>query len=96
MQVNDVAEILEHWHAGRRMGELCSSLAVDPKTVRKYIAPALAAGLSPGGPTLSRDQWSALGDLTGFRIWPMPVDARRRGPRSRRTGTRSPSGWSAG
>ena len=60
MQVSDVAEILEHWHAGRRMGELCASLAVDPKTVRKYIAPAQSAGLSPGGPPLSRDQWSAL------------------------------------
>jgi hypothetical protein len=27
------------------MGEVCSSLAVDPKTVRKYTAPAVAAGL---------------------------------------------------
>ena len=60
MNVNDVVEILEHWHAGRRMGELSSSLGVDPKTVRKYVAPALAAGLSPGGPTLGRDEWSAL------------------------------------
>jgi transposase len=60
MNVNDVAEILEHWHAGRRMGELCASLGVDPKTVRKYVAPASAAGLVPGGPTLSRPQWSAL------------------------------------
>ena len=27
----DVVEILVHWHAGRRIGELCSSLGVDPK-----------------------------------------------------------------
>jgi hypothetical protein len=60
MKVTDVVEILEHWHAGRRMGELSSSLAVDPKTVRKYVAPALSAGLAPGGPALGRDQWSAL------------------------------------
>ena len=60
MKVTDVVEILEHWHAGRRMGELSSSLAVDPKTVRKYVAPALATGLTPGGPVLSREQWSAL------------------------------------
>jgi transposase len=33
---------------------------VDPKTVRKYVAPAVAAGLVPGGPALSREQWSAL------------------------------------
>ncbi|MEA2931834.1 MAG: hypothetical protein QOI56_619 [Actinomycetota bacterium] len=56
----DVVEILRHWHAGRRIGEVCSSLAVDPKTVRKYTAPAVAAGLVPGGPALSEQLWSAL------------------------------------
>jgi len=60
MRVADVVEILMHWHAGRRMGELCSSLKVDPKTVRKYVAPALAAGLAPGGPALPAEQWAAL------------------------------------
>jgi len=60
IKVIDVVEILVHWHAGRRMGEVCSSLGVDPKTVRKYIAPAVTAGLAPGGPSLSTDQWSAL------------------------------------
>lgn len=49
-----------HWHAGRRIGELCSSLAVDPKTVRKYTAPAIAAGMTPGGPPLSTEQWTGL------------------------------------
>jgi hypothetical protein len=58
--VVDVFEILVHWHAGRRIGEVCSSLRVDPKTVRKYTAPAIAAGLVPGGPPLSVEQWSAL------------------------------------
>lgn len=56
----DVVEILVHWHAGRRIGELSSSLAVDPKTVRKYTAPAVAAGMVPGGPPLSVEQWSVL------------------------------------
>ncbi|HVA08728.1 MAG TPA: IS21 family transposase [Acidimicrobiales bacterium] len=60
MKVIDVAEILEHWHAGRKMVELSTSLGVDPKTVRKYVAPARAAGLEPGGPPLSREQWAAL------------------------------------
>lgn len=60
MRVADVVEILMHWHAGRRMGELCSSLRVDPKTVRKYTAPALAAGLEPGGPPLPAEQWAGL------------------------------------
>jgi len=60
MKVIDIVEVLTHWHAGRRMGELCSSLGIDPKTVRKYTAPAMAAGISPGGPPLSREEWSQL------------------------------------
>jgi transposase len=60
IKVIDVVEILVHWHAGRRMGEVCTSLGVDPKTVRKYTAPAKAAGLVPGGPPLSGEQWSEL------------------------------------
>ncbi|MGH9045906.1 MAG: IS21 family transposase [Acidimicrobiales bacterium] len=56
----DVVEVLVHWHAGRRIGELCSSLAVDPKTVRKYTAPAIEAGLVPGGPPLGADEWRRL------------------------------------
>lgn len=60
MKIIDVVEVLVHWHAGRPMGELCSSLRIDPKTVRKYTAPAIAAGLVPGGPSLSSVQWSAL------------------------------------
>jgi transposase len=58
--VTDVVELLVHWHAGRRIGEVCSSLGVDPKTVRKYVAPAIGAGLAPGGPPLSVAEWSAL------------------------------------
>jgi transposase len=42
------------------MGELSSSLGADPKTIRKYTAPAVAAGIVPGSPPLSLDQWSAL------------------------------------
>ena len=60
ISVVDVVEILVHWHAGRRIGELCSSLGVDPKTVRKYTAPAITAGLSPGGPRLSEVEWAGL------------------------------------
>ncbi len=56
----DVVELLQHWHAQRPIGELCSSLGMDPKTVRKYTAPALAAGICPGGPRLSVQEWSTL------------------------------------
>jgi hypothetical protein len=47
--VIDVTEILVHWHAGRSVSEVSQSLGVDRKTLRKYIAPAVAAGIAPGG-----------------------------------------------
>src|ERR1039457_3464075 len=47
--VIDVAEILVHWHAGRSLSEMAGSLGVDRKTLRKYVAPAVAAGIAPGG-----------------------------------------------
>ena len=47
--VIDVTEILMHWHAGRSKNEMAESLGVDRKTLRKYIAPAEAAGIVPGG-----------------------------------------------
>lgn len=56
----DVVEILQHWHAGRPKSVIAASLGVDPKTVRKYVAPAEAAGLSPGGEPLGRAEWAAL------------------------------------
>ena len=46
----DVTEILVHWHAGRSLNEMSGSLGVDRKTIRKYVAPAIAAGITPGGP----------------------------------------------
>lgn len=34
-------------------------MGVDPKTVRKYVAVAQGAGLAPGGPPLSEEEWRA-------------------------------------
>ena len=58
--VVDVTEILVHWYAGRSLSEVSESLAVDRKTIRKYVEPALAAGMAPGGPARSQAQWAAL------------------------------------
>jgi hypothetical protein len=58
--VIDVAEILVHWHAGRSKNEMAESLGVDRKTLRKYIAPAEAAGIVPGGPAKSEQEWHDL------------------------------------
>ena len=56
----DISEILIHWHAGRSQHELAASLGVDRKTIRKYVAPAIAAGMVPGGPARSSGEWAAL------------------------------------
>jgi len=56
----DVAEILVHWHAGRSLSEMSQSLGVDRKTLRKYVVPAVAAGISPGGPARSEQEWTEL------------------------------------
>jgi IstB-like ATP binding protein len=58
--VIDVTEILVHWHAGRSLNEMSQSLGVDRKTIRKYIAPATAAGIAPGGPARSEGEWQDL------------------------------------
>jgi hypothetical protein len=58
--VVDVTEILIHWYAGRSISEVSTSLNVDRKTIRKYLAPAFAAGLTPGGPVLAQADWAAL------------------------------------
>jgi len=58
--VIDIVEILTHWYAGRSQHELAASLGVDRKTLRKYTAPAVAAGWEPGGPPMAEADWRAL------------------------------------
>lgn len=72
--VVDVAEILIHWYAGRSISELSVSLGVDRKTIRKYLQPAVAAGLAPGGPAVTRQEWA---DLVA-RWFPQLADGRLR------------------
>src|SRR2546430_16759553 len=57
----DVTEILQHWYAGRPKVEVARSLGVDAKTVRRYVAPAEAAGMAPGGPPVTQEQWRGAG-----------------------------------
>jgi transposase len=72
--VIDVTEILVHWHAGRSLNEMSQSLGVDRKTIRKYVAPAAAAGIVPGGPAKAEQEWADL-----VREWfPELSDARLR------------------
>ena len=54
----DISEILIHWHAGRSQNQISASLGVDRRTVRKYTAAAVAAGMRPGGPPVSEAEWA--------------------------------------
>ena len=70
-EVIDLVEVLQHWHAGRPKSVVASSLGIDPKTVRKYVAAAEKAGFAPGGPPLGRFEWAGLVSGAGRR--PCPV-----------------------
>jgi transposase len=72
--VTDVTEILIHWYAGRSQSEIATSLGVDRKTIRKYLAPAIAAGITPGGPAKTTAEWREL--VAGW--FPGLADARLR------------------
>jgi len=39
--VPNVTEILVHWDAGRSQSEIATSLGLDRKTVKKYLAPGV-------------------------------------------------------
>jgi transposase len=72
--VIDVTEILVHWHAGRSKNQMAASLGVDRKTLRKYIAAAEAAGITPGGPPRTAEESA---ELVG-RWFPQLADTRLR------------------
>ncbi|WP_159058722.1 hypothetical protein [Streptomyces caeruleatus] len=54
--------------------DLCQSpqltFIANRKTVRKYLAPAEAAGTSPGGPLMSETDWAKLLKSWSPRSWP--------------------------
>jgi transposase len=77
--VIDICEIFTHWHAGRSKNEVAASLGLSRNTVRKYVAAAEAAGMSPGGPAVPQEEWARLArewfpELAGTRLrqvtWP--------------------------
>jgi len=77
--VPDVTEILVHWDAGRSQSEIATSLGLDRKTVKKYLSPAVGAGVAPGSGR-SQAEWAVLvrewfPELTDSRLrqvsWPL-------------------------
>ncbi len=45
--MTDFVEMFRHWYAGRSQMQIHQALGIDRKTIRKYLAPAVAQGLSP-------------------------------------------------
>jgi transposase len=56
--VFDLTELFTHWHAGRSQVQLSQSLGMDRKTIRKYLAPAIAESITPGQGCFTAEQWS--------------------------------------
>lgn len=54
----DLIELYMHWLAGRWQVQLGESLGMDRKTIRKYLAPAIAEGVDSGGEPLTAEQWA--------------------------------------
>ena len=43
--MTDFVEMFRHWNAGRSQLQINEALNIDRKTIRKYLAPAMAEGL---------------------------------------------------
>jgi hypothetical protein len=57
--VTDFVEMFRHWNAGRSQVQINEALGVDRKTIRKYVAPALAEGLQPCPEEFDEEVWRA-------------------------------------
>mgnify|MGYP002140931239 CR=1 FL=1 len=94
--MTDFVEMFRHWNAGRSQVQISEALGIDRKTIRKYLAPALAEGLQPSPEVFDEQLWRArIG-----RWFPELVDPAARAlswPRrvSRRTHRPSGPGFSA-
>ena len=79
--VADVAAVLQHWQAGRSRRQLARSFGMGRNRIDRIIAVALAAGLTPGGPPLSAEEWrQKVPELFAERVI-RPVGRRRQGDR---------------
>ena len=57
--MRDIAEILEHWQAGRSIRGVAKSLGASRPTVRKYISIAESHGYGPAQPPPAQG-WKAF------------------------------------
>jgi hypothetical protein len=57
--VTEFVEMFRHWNAGRSQVQISEALGIDRKTIRKYVAPALAEGLQPSPESFDEEVWRA-------------------------------------
>lgn len=55
--MTDFVEMFRHWNAGRSQVQISEALGIDRKTIRKYVAPALAEGLQPSPDEFDEELW---------------------------------------
>ena len=89
--VFDLIELFTHWHAGRSQRQLAESLGIDRKTIAKYLSPAIAESLTPGGEPVTRLGGRRMSP-GGFRRSLIRVCGPAPGPVSRCTATGSAIG----
>ena len=79
----DVVEVLQHSQAGGSERQLARSLGMGRNRVARIVAAAQSAGLSPGGPVMTRPEWEArVPDLFPDRVRRGVGDQERRGCRA--------------
>lgn len=86
----EVKEVLRLWRAGVPTKRLAAQLGLDPKTARRYLRAAAAAGLRRDGPPVSDD------DVREVLLALQPTSGRPRGTAGRtvpRSARRSAAGW---
>ena len=57
--MTDFVEMFRHWNAGRSQVQINEALNIDRKTIRKYLAPAMAEGLEPVPECFDEELWRA-------------------------------------
>lgn len=57
--MTDFVEMFRHWNAGRSQVQINEALNIDRKTIRKYLAPALAESLAPCPEEFDEEVWRA-------------------------------------
>ena len=67
--MTDLVEMFRHWNAGRSQVQINEALSIDRKTIRKYVAPALAEGWNRAPEEVRRGGVAGPDTGAGSRGW---------------------------